>query len=59
VLRVNTALRQASEGISPSIALRELAQRNFTIVSGDDIVFDVIQRIWRRHAVLAPFGFQD
>jgi CIC family chloride channel protein len=53
VLRVNTALRQASENALTSVALRDLANRHFTIVRDDDIVFDVIQRIWRRGAVMA------
>ncbi len=53
VLRVNTALRQASEGGRASVALRDIASRNFTIVREDDIIFDVIRRIWRRQAVMA------
>jgi chloride channel protein, CIC family len=53
VLRVNTALRQASEGAQTSVALRDIANRNFTVVREDDILFDVIRRIWRRHAVMA------
>jgi CIC family chloride channel protein len=53
VLRVNTALRQASEGASSSVALGTLASQRFTIVREDDIVFDVIRRIWRKQAVMA------
>ncbi|MGO8918355.1 MAG: chloride channel protein, partial [Stellaceae bacterium] len=53
VLRVNTALRQASEGAQTSIALRDIASRNFTVVREDDILFDVIQRLWRKQAVMA------
>ena len=53
VLRVNTALRRIPEAPGPGIALREIASRNFTIVREDDIVFDVIQRIWRKHAIMA------
>jgi CIC family chloride channel protein len=53
VLRVNTALRQASAGAASPIALRDIASRDFTIAREDDIVFDVIQRIWRRNAVMA------
>ncbi len=53
VLRVNTALRQASEGARSSVTLGTLASRRFTIVREDDIVFDVIRRIWRREAVMA------
>ncbi|HLI19729.1 MAG TPA: chloride channel protein, partial [Stellaceae bacterium] len=50
VLRVNTALRQASQ---PSVTLRDVASREFTIVREDDIVFDVMRRIWNRKAVMA------
>ena len=53
VLRVNTALRTASEGTRSSATLGNLASRDFTIVREDDIVFDVIQRIWRRRAGMA------
>ena len=53
VLRVNTALRQVSADARSGVALRDIASRNFTIVREDDIVFDVIQRIWRKHAVMA------
>ncbi len=51
VLRVNTALRRTSPHEAQSgVTLRDIANRNFTIVREDDIVFDVIQRIWRKHA---------
>ncbi len=53
VLRVNTALRAASEGVMPGVALRELASRNFTIVRENDVAFDVIRRIWRKGAIMA------
>jgi CIC family chloride channel protein len=53
VLRVNTALRTASEGGQSGTTLRDLASRHFTIVREDDIIFDVIQRIWRRRAGMA------
>ncbi len=53
VLRVNTSLRQASAGALSPIALRDIASRDFTVAREDDIVFDVIRRIWRRHAVMA------
>ena len=53
VLRVNTALRQVTAETQSSVTLRDIASRNFTIVREDDIVFDVIQRIWRKHAVMA------
>jgi CIC family chloride channel protein len=53
VLRVNTALRQASEGASSSVSLRDIASRNFILVHEDDLAFDVIQRLWRKSAVMA------
>jgi CIC family chloride channel protein len=54
VLRVNTALRRASpKEAQSSLTLRDIASRNFTIVREDDIVFDVIQRVWRKHAAMA------
>jgi CIC family chloride channel protein len=54
VLRVNTALRRASPGeAQASVTMRDLASRNFTVVREDEIVFDVIQRLSRRHARMA------
>ena len=53
VLRVNTALRNVSEGTPSSVTLRDLASRDYTIVREDDIVFDVIQRMSKRHATMA------
>jgi chloride channel protein, CIC family len=53
VLRINTALRQATEGAHSSVTLGTLASRRFTIVREDDIVFDVIRRIWRKQSVMA------
>jgi len=53
VLRINTALRHASEEGRSSGALRDIVSRNFTIVREDDIVFDVIRRIWGKGAVMA------
>ena len=53
VLRVNTALRQAQAAGSTGVFLGTLASKDFTIVREDDLVFDVIQRIWRKHAVMA------
>jgi chloride channel protein, CIC family len=33
--------------------MRDIASRNFTVVREDDIVFDVIQRMWRKQAIMA------
>jgi CIC family chloride channel protein len=53
VIRVNTALRPASAGMQPGVTLREIASDKFTIVREDEVVFDVIRRIWRRKATMA------
>ena len=53
VLRINMALRQASEGAQSNVTLRDIANKDFTIVREDDVVFDVIQRIWRKRATMA------
>ncbi len=47
------ALRQASEGAQSNVTLRDIANNDFTIVREDDVVFDVIQRIWRKRATMA------
>jgi CIC family chloride channel protein len=53
VLRINTALRQASKGPQSGVTLRDIASRDFVLVREDDIVFDIIQRMWRRKAMMA------
>jgi CIC family chloride channel protein len=53
VMRVNTALRPGSSGAQPGLALRQLASREFTVVRDNEVVFDVIRRIWRRKAIMA------
>jgi CIC family chloride channel protein len=53
VMRVNTALRPAAAGMRPDTPLRTLADKRFTIVREDEVVFHVIQRIWRRKAGMA------
>ncbi len=54
VLRVNTALRRPSPQEAHSgVTLRDIASRDFTVVREDDIVFDVIQRVWRKNARMA------
>jgi CIC family chloride channel protein len=47
-------VRHTSPQEAPSsVTLRDVANRNFAVVREDDIVFDVIQRIWRKHARMA------
>ncbi|HTZ69953.1 MAG TPA: chloride channel protein [Acetobacteraceae bacterium] len=53
VIRVNMALRRGLEGTATGVTLGEVASRDFTIVTEDAIAFDVIQRMWRKHAVMA------
>jgi CIC family chloride channel protein len=53
VLRINTSLRRMSEGASYATKLRDIANQNFTIVFEEDIVVDVIRRLWRKHAMMA------
>ena len=51
VLRINMALRHTSA--QSNVALRDIASRDFTIVRENDIVFDVIRRIWGKKALMA------
>jgi CIC family chloride channel protein len=53
VVRVNTGLRRGLESIHTGITLGDVARPNFTIVRRDDVMFEVIQRIWRKRAVMA------
>jgi CIC family chloride channel protein len=53
VLRVNTALRRGLEGAFTGLALGDVASPNFTIARGEDIMFNVIGRMWRRKAIMA------
>jgi CIC family chloride channel protein len=48
--RVNTLLRQGLEGAYTGLTLEEVAGRDFTIAHDDDIMFNVIGRMWRRNA---------
>ena len=52
-VRVNTGIRQGLEGTYTGVKLGDVAPRNFTIVREDDIVFDVIDRMWRKKADMA------
>ncbi|HEY1928536.1 MAG TPA: chloride channel protein [Caulobacteraceae bacterium] len=53
VIRVNTALRRGREAAPSGATLGDVASRNFTVVSEDDVVFDVIRRMSRRKATMA------
>jgi CIC family chloride channel protein len=53
VLRVNTELRRGLEGAYSGVLLGDIAQKNFTIARAGDVVFDVVERMWRHGAALA------
>ncbi|HVY03943.1 MAG TPA: chloride channel protein, partial [Caulobacterales bacterium] len=53
VIRVNTGLRRGLAGAHTGVTLADVASRNFTIVSRDATAFDVIDRMWRKDAVMA------
>ena len=52
VFRVNTALRRASAAAPGQVTLSDLASRQFTIARENDIVFDLIPQLWRRHGIM-------
>jgi chloride channel protein, CIC family len=53
VLRVNTAFRRGLEDTSTGVTLGDVAQKNFVVADADEIVFDVIERMWREGAAMA------
>jgi chloride channel protein, CIC family len=53
VVRVNTSLRRGIEESYSGVCLGDVAQENFTIARASDIMFDVVQRMTRRDAVMA------
>jgi CIC family chloride channel protein len=53
VARVNTGLRRGLAKVDTGITLGDVARPDFTIVREGDIAFEVIQRIWRKRAVMA------
>ena len=52
-LRINTRFRQASALARSKVTLADIADRNITIVHEDDVVFEIIQRLWRKRALMA------
>jgi chloride channel protein, CIC family len=52
VLRVNMDLRQAVGAAANDVAMGALAQRRFSVVRADAVVFDVITRMSRRGATM-------
>jgi CIC family chloride channel protein len=53
VLRVNTALRQGLESEASSLTLGQVASPRFALARSDDIMFNVIGRMWRRNAIMS------
>jgi CIC family chloride channel protein len=53
VLRVNTELRLGLEGAYSGVPLGDIAQKNFTVCRAEDVVFDVVERMWKRKATMA------
>ncbi len=53
VLRVNTALRRGLEGAYTGLSLGDVASKDFTIARTQDVMFNVIGRMWRRRATMA------
>jgi chloride channel protein, CIC family len=53
VLRVNNALRRRQERAHSSVTLGDIASHEFTVAREQDIVIDVIRRMWRRKAIMA------
>jgi chloride channel protein, CIC family len=52
VLRVNTALRRGLEGASTGVRLGDAASPQFAVARAEDIMFNVIGRMWRKNAVM-------
>jgi len=52
VLRVNTGLRRGLEGSYTGVTLGEVAARNFTIAREEDVMFNVIDRMSRKKALM-------
>ena len=53
VLRINTGLRRGLETANTGVTLGDVASRNFTVVGESTVVFDVIERMWRKHGTMA------
>ena len=53
VIRVNTGIRRGLAGTHTGVSLGDVASREFTIVGEDAVVSDVIERMWRKHAIMA------
>ncbi len=52
-VRVNTALRRGIEDVPGGVTLGDVARWHFIIARQDDVMFDVIARLWRKRASIA------
>ncbi len=53
VLRINTELRVGLGEAHSGVRLGDIAQKNFTVSRAGDVVFDVVERMWRRGASMS------
>ena len=53
VLRVNNMLRRSLERAHAGVKLGDVASSGFTIAREDEVVSDVIRRLWRRNGIMA------
>jgi CIC family chloride channel protein len=53
VLRVNTELRLGLESAYSGVRLGDIAQKKFTVSRAEDVVFDVVDRMWRHGASMS------
>jgi chloride channel protein, CIC family len=53
VIRVNTGLSRGLESARTGVRLRDVASRNFTVVSEEVSAYEVIRRMWRKKAIMA------
>jgi len=52
-VRINTGLRSAAAELGTGVTFADVANQRFTIVRESDVAFDVINRLWRKNAVMA------
>jgi CIC family chloride channel protein len=53
VIRVNTGLRRGLQSAQTGVTLGDVASRDFTIVGEELVASDIIERMWRRDAIMA------
>jgi CIC family chloride channel protein len=52
VVRVNTAIRQATAASQSTVRLGDIATRDFSVVRENDVIVDVIHRMWHERATV-------